>query len=277
MRTGGNMFNQALLNFQLAKIKNDPSLAKLCDRGTLSWMKDENDKICDVRFDHDPEGDFLIFEHPERDNLGNKFFGLYYGGTDSYDKDEAPTSNSLGSCSIFKGFLDVNHTSNIFVARYTGRPATADMFYEATMKLCYYYQSMNLIEWSNVNIFKWYKDNGFEGFLKERPEIAYANVKDSKASNKYGIDPSTKSVWLLKYRDYIEVNYDRMYDVEQIEKAIKFRHDKDYNCDITISSSLAILHAEDNVFMKVESAKKEVHEEFFGYRTSNGIMQQVYN
>lgn len=275
MRTGGNMFNQALLNTQLALIKNSEALMKRTDRGRLDWVKDQAGNLIDVTFSHDQNGDFLFFEHPERDSSLNKFFNLYFAGTDSYDKDEAPSSDSLGSCSIYKGFLDINSTSNIFVARYTGRPATADMFYENTMKLCLYYNARNLIEWSNINIFKWYRDHGHDGYLKERPEIVYANVKDSKVNNKYGVDPSTKAVWLLQYRDYIEKHHDQMYDVEQIEKAIKYRHDKSYNCDITISSALAIIHAADNINLKVQNAIKIEKREFFGFKSQNGRLTQV--
>jgi hypothetical protein len=217
MRTGGNMFNAALLNQQYARLRNNKQLANLADRGRLEWVKNDLGKITDVKFIHDPDGPLLVMEHPERDEQENVFLNLYVAGTDSYDRDDAPTSDSEGSCSIYKMFKDANSTSNMFAARYTDRPKTADIFYEETAKLCWYYKAPNLIEYSNISIFNWYKNNGFEGFLKERPMIAYANVKDSRVQNRYGVDPGTKNEWLVLYRDYIEDYHEVMYDMRQID------------------------------------------------------------
>jgi len=269
MRTGGNMFNQALLNQQFARIRNNKALANMADRGRLQWMKSKDGTKIGVEFIHDNDGPLLIFEHPDIDSLGKAFLNLYVAGTDSYDKDEANTSDSKGSCSIYKMFKDANSTSNLFAARYTARPKTAEMFFEETAKLCYYYNAPNLVEWSNISIFNWYRLNGFEGFLKERPMIAYANIKETKVRNKYGVDPGTKTEWLVVYRDYIEEYSEIMYDAEQVEKAIKFRNEKGYNCDITISSSLAILHAKDNINIKINKDQhKTKKEEFFHYKSS---------
>lgn len=140
-----------------------------------------------------------------------------------------------------------------------------------------YYKSPNLIEWSNISIFNWYKNNGFEGYLKERPQIAYANVKNSVVNNKYGVDPGTKTEWLIMYRDYIEQYSEVMYDMHQIDRAIKFRNERNYNCDITISSSLAICHAKDNIALKVKKSQDmTVKEEFFHFKSSNGRLTQKF-
>lgn len=275
MRTGGNMFNSALLNQQYARLRNNKSLANLPDRGRLEWIRNDMGKISGVRFIHDENGHLLIIEHPEKDDTGEALLDLYVAGTDSYDKDDAPTSDSKGSCSIFKMFKDVHSTANMFVARYTDRPATAEKFHEETAKLCMYYKAPNLIEYSNVSIFKWYKDNGFEGYLKERPQIAYANIKDSKVNNRYGVDPGTKTEWLILYRDYIEDYVDIMYDMLQVERAVKFRNDKKYNCDITISSALAVCHAKDNVNIRVNRNQNVTKkEEFFHFKSNQGKITQ---
>jgi len=277
MRTGGNMFNQAILNTQFARIRNSKSLTNMADKGRLDWRKDKNGKIVGVDFVFDDNGELLIWEHPELDSLGKAFLNLYVAGTDSYDKDEAQASDSKGSCSMYKMFKDSNSTSNIFVARYTDRPKTAERFYEETAKLCWYYNAPNLIEWSNIAIFNWYRNNGFEGYLKERPMIAYANVKESRVRNKYGVDPGTKMEWLIAYRDYIEDYAEVMYDAIQVEKAIKFRNEKKYNCDITISSSLAIIHAKDNVNIKVNRDQhKTKKEEFFHYKSNGGQLMKQF-
>jgi len=268
MRTGGNMFNQAKLNEQFARIKNNKKLRAMPDLGRLRWVKNELGVITDAEFYNDDDGDVLIMEHPERDENKEVFLNLYKAGTDSYDRDSAETSSSEGSCSIIKTFRNAEATSRMFVARYTGRPPEANEFYETTAKLCMYYKAPNLIEWSNILIFDWYKRNGFEGYLKLRPMIAYSNTKDSKASNRYGIDPSTKDFWMLSYRDYIEKNVENMFDLVQIEKAIKFRKDPKYNCDITISSSLAIVHMLDDIDIQIKKVDKKPKNDFLYYKSS---------
>lgn len=276
MRTGGNCFNIAKLNEQLAKIRNYRELSAMGEKGRLEWVRDDRDKIVGVDWHPDMAGEFLIYEHPEKDSGGNVYINLYKGATDSYDKPTAFTSKSKGSCQIFKGFRDMDKSSRLFVARVTVRPDKPDDFYEMSAKLCFYYMAPNLIEWSNIGIFGWYERNGFEHFLRERPRIAYANIKTSKASNRYGIDPSTKSYWITAYRDYIEDNYQKMNDPEQIIAAINFINDKDYNCDITISSSLCIVHELDDRNLAVKQ-KSESKNDFFSYQSNNGRIQQSYS
>ena len=135
-----------------------------------------------------------------------------------------------------------------------------------------YYNAMNLIEHTNLLIFKWYKDHGLEYILKERPQMVYDNVKNSKSQNRYGVDASTKDTWINCYRDYIETSTDKMLDMEQIEAAIKYRKDPDYNCDITISSSLCIIHWKDNAKIKAKASTPKI-EEFFSYGSKNGRIQ----
>jgi len=144
----------------------------------------------------------------------------------------------------------------MFVARVTWRPSKAEKFYSSTIKLCCYYNMCeNLIEWSNINIFDYYKNKGFEFLLKERPQISYASSKFSKVENKYGVDPNTKHVWEEHYASYIEDYFFLMYDFESVTRALAYRktvgRDK-HNCDVTISNMLALEHMLDNKHMGIE-------------------------
>jgi hypothetical protein len=277
MRTGGNRFNIQKLNAQLARIKNSRELRDMGERGDLDFVYGQGDVINGVAWRKDPNGQFLIFEHPQYDPQGNVYLDLYKGSTDSYDKDQANTSSSMGSTQIFKTFRNAEDSiSRSFVARVTARPAKAEDFYEMSAKLCMYYQARNLIEWSNVGIFGWYERKGLSAYLRERPRIVYANIKDSKVNNRYGIDPSTKSYWIRAYADYIEDNAHKMFDVEQIQKAIAFREEKDYNCDITISSALAIVHELDDIHVTVKEKKTGKKQEFFHFSSSGGKMKSRF-
>lgn len=270
MRTGGNRFNIQKLNAQLARIKNSRELRDLGERGDLDWVYGNNSVPEGVAWRKDENGPFIIFEHPEYDAQGNVYLSLYRGATDSYDKDEANSSSSMGSCQIFKGFRNTETSSRLFVARVTARPPKAEDFYEMSAKLCMYYQAPNLIEWSNIGIFGWYERRGLGHYLRERPRIVYANVKESKVNNRFGVDPSTKQYWIRAYADYIEDNSHKMYDIEQVQKAINFRDDKEYNCDITISSALCIVHELDDIHVTVKERKPKPKTEFHYYTSKPG-------
>jgi hypothetical protein len=271
MRTGENGFNIEKLNNQLIYLRKHNEIRDFWDVGRLEWIKDSKGKITGVEFVPDPNGWIRIFEHPSwtrSENPTERIPGLYKSSTDSYDKNQAPTSSSLGSFSTIKGHLDFKEPfDKTYVARITCRPPTAEEFYEMTAKATYYYYSYNLIEWSNIGIFGWYERNGFSHMLKERPRIVYANVADSRVNNKWGIDPSTKGFWIQAYSDYIENNAERMYDEEQIKRAIAWRDDPKYNCDITISSALAWVHYLEDINVAPKT-KADTKLKFFHYKTN---------
>lgn len=276
MRTGGNRFNIAKLNARLAFLKTHRELDMMEERGRLEWIRDDKNNISGVEWFADPNGPVRIYEHPKKDAHGNVLLNLYKGSTDSYDKDEANSSTSKLSCQIFKGFYNADQVAKIFVARYTERPKTAEEAWEYSAKLCMYYMAPNLIEWSNIGIFGWYERVGLAHFLRERPRVAYANVKESRVNNRFGIDPSTKDSWITAYRDYIETHIDNMYDQEQILAAIRYREEKGYNCDITVSSALAIIHDLDDTNLQVKEKGNDKVVQFFHYSSKGGRMVQSY-
>ena len=225
--------------------------------GDLEWVYNKDGIIEDIKWNPDGQKKFLIMEHPEFRLMDTKpIEGQYKGATDSYDKDEANTSTSQGSTHIYKDFVDANHTSGYFTARLIERPDEAEEFYEDSAKLCYYYSAMNLIEWSNVRIFDWYKRNGFEFMLRERPEFVLSTwIIKSKVENRYGIDPSTKIHWLglLKKLLLIPGFIDKMKDIDQINAFIHYVLKKGYNCDITISSALCAVQIEEEKLQVIET------------------------
>jgi hypothetical protein len=268
----GKVFNSAKLNQRLSQLKKFPKEVEAQKRVRLEWVRDEARNIIGVESFEEPDGKFLIIEPPILNGNGQPVDGLYKGATDSYDRDEAVGGGSKGSCGIIKGFYNANTTSRKFVARITERPETAPIFFENTAKLCMYYGALNLIEYSNLLIFNWYKNNNLEYMLRERPEIAYSNVKNSGMQNKYGVDPSTKSEWISMLRDYIEDYYHLLDDEEQITAFLKYRIAKDYNCDITIQSALNIVHLQDDQDLLLKKDVQPEKNRFFtrGFKTVNG-------
>lgn len=287
---------------------------RLAQRGRFDWELDGKGKRIGVRWTGadnpaalDDDGDhrypWLLWEHPEmpgmdsptglgvdlRDNvvsfLADRYLNLYTAGTDPYDKDDAPSSTSLGSCSFFKGMREdalSTSTSMLYTARLTWRPAKAEKFYEETAKGCMYFGAKNLIEWSNVGIFNWYSANGFEFLLKERPLLGMAAFKNSKMSNKFGIDPQSKPYWINNYKAFIKDYSQNMYDFEQVQRALAYRRatgSKKFNDDITDSAMLAYQHYLDNNDRKLKVVARQKRKKgarpLFGVVSYNGQMLKV--
>ncbi len=271
--TGGGYFGEEVvqrLNERIAYINNHKD-EHIEGRGFLRW-KNPKKKLLGVEFEPDPEGPFHIYEHPE--DFGQDIgvpANLYYAGTDSYDQDEAFHSDSLGACRIWKGFYNANHTYNMWVAKVLERPSEAEggaeRFYEHTALLCAYYNARNLIEYSKWRIVDWYISNGLSHLLKERPDVIISTfITATKATNRYGIDPSTKKDWLNLLRDTLTPEtIGKMNDIDQLRRFAKFKYDstgKKYNCDETIASALSIVHKYDErdlspVHMYGKEEKKE--------------------
>jgi len=260
----------------------------------VRWVPAPETHVSDLDTEGDYRYPYMIIEHPQRPNNGGddfEFFfkqpvydSLYGAGTDPYDKPQAASSDSVGSCSIFKGYLNSDSTSSMFVARVSWRPSKPEKFYESTLKLCCYYNMcQNLIEWSNVNIFSYYKNQGFEFLLKERPLVTYATMKNSKIDNKYGIDPHTKHIWEGRYATYIEEYYFNMFDIESVQRALAYRKmkgSKKYNCDITISNMLALEHMVDNKHLGIvvddgEKKDDEYTMPIGGFYSQNGSFGHI--
>ena len=253
--TGGGFFGESIvqmLNERAAYINNHKE-EQLEKRGFL-FLKSSSDKKKGVSFEANEDGPFYIYEHPDANILGEVPHYTYFAGTDSYDQDIAFHSDSLGSCHIWKKFISAGKTYKKWVARIIQRPTEeeggADRFYENTALLCLYYNARNLIEYSKWRIVDWYLRNGYSFLLKERPEsILSTFISKTMAANRYGIDTSTKKDWLNILRETLTAEViGRMDDIDQIRRFAKFRYDPSglrYNCDVTISSALSLLHEMD--------------------------------
>lgn len=285
---GGGFFGEAvavLLNRRKVELNQNPAMTEFVERGKLEWVYDNKGNIVDVKFVQDASGMVLIFEHPEwRKNIkeGDTYTPIskmYKAGTDSYDRDEANTSKSKGATMISKDFVNANYTHGFWVARLIERPEEAESFYENSAKMCFYYHAMNLIEYSNLRIFDWYKRNGFEELLRERPEFVLSSwIKQSKVENRYGIDPATKIHWLgLLKKKLLDPEFvKRIYDVEVVNAFLKFKLDPKYNCDITIAAALtAVQEQEDKEFVEHGTPREEQKKLLVKYKTVNGRMIKI--
>lgn len=116
---------------------------------------------------------------------------------DPYDHDQAGT-NSLGSTFIYKRFQNFEEYYDIIVAEYTGRPATAEDYYENVRKLLIYYNARLLYENERKGIFPYFTNKHCDYLLLDQPDIISDIIKNSKVQRSKGIH-MTKQI-----RDYGE-------------------------------------------------------------------------
>lgn len=187
----GNIFPKRELQKQLSKIRTNKKLANAKQVGYLTEVKGEvvwniSKKPNDITQYPlpqmaDPTGAIVIWEHPLKDAP----FGLYIAGIDPYDQDQSGT-NSLGSCIIYKRFQNFESYQDIIVAEYTGRPKTAEEFYENVRKLLKYYNAKAMVENQNTGIFTYFNNKHCSYLLADQPDIIRDITNNSRVNRGKG-------------------------------------------------------------------------------------------
>lgn len=188
---GGNIFPKKELQEQLAKIRINKSLSNMKQVGDLVWETDGSLKWVikkhgdithyPLKKDDDPTGSIVIWEHPMKDAP----IGLYILGVDPYDHDQSGT-NSLGSTFVYKRFQDFENYYDIIVAEYTGRPSTAEEYYENLRKLAVYYNGRIMYENERKGLFPYFTTKHCDYLLADQPDIISDIVGNTKVQRKKG-------------------------------------------------------------------------------------------
>lgn len=187
----GNIFPKKELQEQLSLLRTNTKLNNHKQIGDLVWgpdgqLKWQLKKTGDItnyplRQGQDAKGSIVIWEHPNKEASA----GLYIAGIDSYDYDESSTT-SLGSCFIYKRIQGIEQYSDLIVAEYTGRPNSAEEFYENVRKLLIYYNARAMYENQNKGIFVYFTNKHCDYLLADQPDIINDIVSNSKVNRKKG-------------------------------------------------------------------------------------------
>jgi len=89
---------------------------------------------------------------------------------DPYDHDESGT-NSLGSVIIYKRFQNFESYYDLPVAEYTGRPESAEEFYEIVRRLVKYYNAKLLYENEKKGLYVYFSHKNEEYLLADQPDV----------------------------------------------------------------------------------------------------------
>lgn len=171
LELGKNIFPRKLLMDQLTRIRTNKKLQSMKHIVDLSWSdgkvmahekKSGDITTFHLKKDDKPEGSVVIWEYPVQDPP----FGLYIAGCDPYDHDESFT-NSLGSTFIFKRVQAGEAWQDVIVAEYSGRPATAEEYYENVRKLLVFYNARLLFENERKGIYPYFTNKHCDYLLAD--------------------------------------------------------------------------------------------------------------
>ena len=270
LELGKNIFPRKLLMDQLTRIRTNKKLQSMKHIVDLQWDGDGGviaieKKTGDItnyplKKDQKPAGSVVIWEYPVKDPP----FGLYIGGCDPYDHDESFT-NSLGSTFIFKRVQAGEAWTEVIVAEYSGRPDTAEEYYENVRKLLLFYNARLLFENERKGIYPYFVNKHCDYLLADQPDKVISEIfKDSKVSRRKGCH-MTKSIraygeglileWLLDEYEPGHPNIERIYSEPLIEELIE--NDGIKNVDRLIALCMVMIYREELYQVKVSAAKEQ--------------------
>ena len=270
LELGKNIFPRKLLMDQLTRIRTNTKLKNMKHIVDLSWdgngmVKATEKKSGDItvyplKNDDKPEGSVVIWEYPVSDPP----FGLYIGGCDPYDHDESFT-NSLGSTFIFKRVRAGEAWNDVIVAEYTGRPATAEEYYENVRKLLTFYNARLLFENERKGIYPYFTNKHCDYLLADQPDKIITEIfKDSRVQRRKGCH-MTKQIraygeglileWLMEEYEPGHLNIERIYSEPLLEELIETDGVK--NVDRVIALCMVMIYREELYQVKVSAAKEE--------------------
>lgn len=270
LELGKNIFPRQLLMNQLTRIRTNEKLRNMKHVVDLAWdgegqVKATEKKSGDIttyhlKKDDKPHGSIVIWEYPIKDPP----FGLYIGGCDPYDHDESFT-NSLGSTFIFKRVKAGEAWNDVIVAEYSGRPDTAEEYYENVRKLLIFYNARLLFENERKGIYPYFTNKHCDYLLADQPDKIISEVfKDSKVQRRKGCH-MTKSIraygeglileWLMDEFEPRHPNIERIYSEPLIEELIE--NDGVKNVDRVIALCMTMMYREELYQVKVAKSKEE--------------------
>ena len=269
LELGKNIFPKKLLMDQLTRIRTNTKLQNMKHIVDLTWdnglVKATEKKSGDItkyplKKDDKPAGSIVIWEYP----INDPPFGLYIGGCDPYDHDESFT-NSLGSTFIFKRVRAGEAWNDVIVAEYTGRPDTAEEYYENVRKLLTFYNARLLFENERKGIYPYFTNKHCDYLLADQPDKIITEIfKDSKVQRRKGCH-MTKQIraygeglileWLMEEYEPGHPNLERIYSEPLLEELIQTDGVK--NVDRVIALCMTMIYREELYQVKVAAAKEQ--------------------
>ena len=245
---------------------------------TGSFIWENGIKDTRVKFTPNPNGRFKIswvpslnlqnaqytkngFKYP-----GNEHIGAF--GCDSYDI--SGTTDGRGSKGALHGltkFSMEDHPPNAFFLEYLARPQTAEIFFEDVLMACVFYGMPILAENNKPRLLYYFKRRGYRGYSMNRPDKLWNKL--SNAEKEIGGIPNSsediKQAHAAAIESYIDKyvglkddgQYGNMYFNQTLNDWAKFDINKRTKFDAAISSGLAIMACNKNLYKPVPMVQKQ--------------------
>lgn len=269
LELGKNIFPRKLLMDQLTRIRTNKKLQNMKHVVDLTWSdgrvvahekKSGDITTYHLKKDDKPDGSVVIWEYPVTDPP----HGLYIAGCDPYDHDESFT-NSLGSTFIFKRVQAGEAWQDVIVAEYSGRPDTAEEYYENVRKLLLFYNARLLFENERKGIYPYFTNKHCDYLLADQPDKVITEIiKNSKVQRRKGCH-MTNAIraygegkvleWMMEEYEPGHLNIERIYSEPLIEELIE--NDGKKNVDRVIALCMVMLYREELYQVKVKAAQEQ--------------------
>lgn len=263
LELSGNIFPKKDLQAHLSNIRVNKKLQNHKQVGDLVWVDSRiqwiQKKTGDItnfplKSGDDPTGSIVIWEHPATDAP----HGLYIAGCDPYDHDISGT-NSLGSVFIYKRMQGFEDYYDLPVAEYTGRPGSAEEFYENVRKLLVYYNARMLYENQNKGLFSYFANKHCDYLLADQPDIISDIINVSKVQRRKGIHMTqqikdTMEGWIKDWlnEEYApgKKNLTKILSEPLLEELIQYNHKGNFDRVISFGLVMVFLKQLHNLHVK---------------------------
>jgi len=167
---------------------------------------------------------------------------------------------------------------NLPVAEYTGRPETAEEFYEKVRRLALYFNAKILYENEKKGLFSYFSHKHCEHLLATQPDIIKDIVQNSKVQRGYGIHMNTPikdwgegliKDWLIDEELGIgRPNLTKIFSEPLLEELINYNPDG--NFDRVVAFMMVMIMLQELHHVNVKKKKKIEKNVLF----SNGIFRE---
>jgi len=282
MRTEGSIFPVADLKDYLSEIL--PSVKRFTDAHYIGAFN--IDGTGEAKFNSIEEA-YPIRDFPALDNKigAAEVFELpkkvkderYIVGVDTYDDDEVKYSTSLGSIFVFDTW------TRRIVAEYTGRPNTADAFYEIVYRMAKFYNAKIMYENNKKGLFNYFANVRKElNMLADSPEFL-SNKQNTRVTTMNnttkGVNATTEvniltrrlqADWMVE-NAYVEdhvfdeegnditpkvPNYRKIRSICYLKEAIAWN--SDINCDRISAMGMVMIYASELQKFEIGAKKEKV-------------------
>ena len=264
--TKSSLFNLAKIYEQI-DYNQDLRNTGVVSTGSFSWENGIKDSK--VLFTPNPQGRFKITWVPTHDIQnrqvlkngikypGNEHMGAF--GCDSYDiSGTVGGSGSKGALHGLTKFSMEDAPPNTFFLEYVARPQTAEIFFEDVLMACVFYGMPILAENNKPRLLYYFKRRGYRGYSMNRPDKLWNKL--STAEKEIGGIPNSsediKQAHAAAIESYIDKyvglkedgNYGDLYFSETLNDWAKFDINNRTKYDAAISSGLAIMACNKNLY-----------------------------